>query len=315
MADLTAEQLEAAGKMSMDELRAAALAEAAGTAVTPPAVTTTDTTDTKDKPRDDKGRFSKSTADIQNEPEEDEEEVEDDEEPVKKIYRREIPNGDGSFDVYEGETPDELIDAIAKGKENANKKIQEFIAERKTTVQKTAQQIKDENYLVEQNLKTDPKNTIKELAKEALAEEAALTRRSNEAQSRFVNTHPDFIPSTDNGNRLAAEVQRLGYTEFTTEGLEKAYQSLKKSGLLQLKAEEASGATEEEAEATERTAQPTVDATQQRSSKKGSNIPTRHGSRAATPRVTGPTEDEAYKLPMDQLRALANKQLAETNRN
>jgi hypothetical protein len=101
-------------------------------------------------------------------------------------------------------------------------------------------------------------------------------------------------------------------SEFTPEGLDKAYQSLKKSGLLSLKTEEAGVTTEANAQATERTVQTPVSAPQQRSSKRSSTIPT--NTRTTSVNVNAqPTLDELYdtkKYPLEKVRELAEAQLA-----
>ena len=305
--DLTIEQVQQAESMSLDELRALAIKEAEEVTAPPVVVP-------KDKPRDAQGKFARKEDELDNSADP----IVDDEPVTTKIYRKEIDNGNGSIDVYEAESLEELVDKIAEGKRNANKKIQEFIAERKQNVTKTEQQTKDENYVVEQNLKTKPAETIKELARQALAEQQEALRRSNEAQERFVATHNDFIANPDNGNRMVSEMQRLGYNEISTEGLEKAYQSLKTSGLLALKAEEANDVTAVEPIATQRTVEPVAEATQQRSPKKGSTISTRTSSRAIVPTSQGPTLDELYdskKYTTEQVREIAEKAMAaEANR-
>jgi len=304
--ELTVEQLSQAETMSLEELRVLALKEAEE--ATAPPVQVQESKDSKNRARDEQGRFTSADT-IDNS---DDAQAADPVDDATTIYRKEIDNGNGSVDVYEADSLEELVDKIAEGKRNANKKIQEFIAERKQTAALTDQQTKDAEYVVEQNLKTKPIQTIKELAKQAVAEEQEKLHRSQEAQERFVTTHPDFIPNPDNGKRMAAEYQRMfgSNSEFSSDGLEKAYQSLKASGLLKLKDTEANDATEAETKVTEQTVQPTVEATQQRSSKKGSTISTRTAPRTVAPVNTKPTLDEAYEMPLEELRKLANAQLA-----
>jgi hypothetical protein len=314
MSELTAEQLQAAESMSLDELRAAALKEAAGETVEPvvtkqeektePAATT--------QARDANGRFT--DADHIDNKDEVVEEPEENGEPTTTIYRKEIDNGNGSVDVYEADSLEGLVEKLAVGKLNANKKIQEFIAENKARGVQADQVSKDEEYLIQQKLKDNPKATIKQVVAEVIEERVDRENRSKAVQERFVTTHPDYIANPDNGNRLASEVQRFGYAEFTSEGLEKAYQSLKKSGLLSLKAAEAGDAAEVKTATTRQTVEPAADATQQRSQRKGSSISTRSGSRTTAVAATQPTEDEAYKMPLDDLKKLAEKQLADANR-
>lgn len=312
MAELTAEQIQATDGMSLADIKALALAEAA--AASNPQSQQQQTTD---KPRDEQGKFVKAKDQIDNSHEvvADDENEEEDAEPSTTIYRREIDLGDGSgVQRFEAESLEELVDKLADAQRHATKKIRELTAERKQATQKTEQQVKDENYVLEQKFKTNPAEAMKEAARLALIEEKQSEARSTEAQTRFVNTHKDYVADPDNGQRLSAEVQRLGYTEFTNESLEKAYQSLKASGLLKLKDAEASDATEDEAKDAQRIAEPKVEATQQRSSKTGSNISTRTSTRSTPVVKKGPTEDELYdrsKYTTAQIREMAEKAMRE----
>lgn len=303
--ELNQEQLAAAETMSLEELKALALKEAGE-------VVETAAPAKVEQPRDEKGKFVAAKGQ--------EDELDNtadnldnaDEEPTTTIYRKEIDNGNGVIEVFEAESLEELVDKIAEGKRNASIKIRELTTEKKAADEKTQQISKDDEYVVQQRLKDNPKATIKDVVTEVIEEHIAKQQRSEDAQSRFVATHLDYIANPDNGARIVSEVQRLGYTEFTTEGLEKAYQSLKKSGLLQLKTTGADDATEVEAKDKGGLPEPKVEATQQRSSKKSSTVSTRSGS-VRTAVNTQPTLDEAYNLPLDKLRELANKQLAERN--
>jgi hypothetical protein len=297
----TAEELIKAETMPLEELRALALNEANSIVEVKPVVKAVE------KKRDAAGKFIAEEEVIDNSGDVEEEVVEEEEEETTHIYRKEITNEDGSVDVYEAESLEELVDKLAEGKRQAVKQLKTIIAEKKVLEAKTQQTTQDEEFLVQQKLKDNPKKTIAEVVNEVIEGRLSLAQRSEQAQSQFVTTHPDYIATPDNGKRLTAEVQRLGFAEFTVEGLEKAYQSLKKSGLLKLKEQEADEATEAARLEAERTAQAQRDATQQRSPKKSSTI-TR--TRSAVVTNTGFNEDEAYKMPKEKLLELANKQLA-----
>jgi hypothetical protein len=307
MSELTAEQLQAAEGMTLEQLREAALKEAAGETVEPVVAAATPAAEPVVKQaRDAAGRFTDTDV-LDNK----DEVVE---EPATTIYRREIDNGNGSVDVYEAESLEELVEKLAVGKLNANKKIQEFIAEKRASVAQNEQVETDTEFMIAEKLKAKPKSTIKDVVVEVLSERESAIARSNAAQSRFVQTHPDYVADPENGNRLAAWLQTHGHAEITVEGLEKGYQDLKKSGLLKIKPVGAGDATEVNAATTQRTVEPAADATQQRSQRRGSSLSTRSGSRTTAVADTQPTEDEAYKMPLEKLRELANKQLADANR-
>lgn len=307
MAELTAEQLQKAETMPLAELRALALKQAEEAAAAPAVEPK------KEEPK------SKAVAAVPDQREEidnaaEAAPAEETDEPEVTIYRKEIDNGNGVIEVFEAESLEELVDKIAEGKRNASIKIRELSTQKKVEDARTEQQKKDDEYVIAERLKKEPRKALEEIVNEVIEKRHTTAQtaadRSEAAQSRFVATHPDFIPNPENGKRIAKEVQLLGYAEFTDEGLEKAYQSLKKSGLLQLKQPEASAATEAERAEAERIAQAAATTTQPRSPKKSSTISVRNHNAAATQVNTQLSEDEAYKMPLEKLRELANQQLA-----
>jgi hypothetical protein len=303
---LTPEQIEQAHTIPLEELRALAIKEAEGV-VEQPTVNGSSEPAPK-QARNEKGQFI-ADADALDNSADDAAEEEEETTPSRTIYRKEIDNADGSgVDVYEADSLEELVDKIAEGKRNANKKIRELNQRVKVEDTRTEQQKADDDYVVAQRLQKEPKKTVKEIVAEVISEREAAAQRSTDAQARFVATHPDFIPGESNGKRMVSWLKTQGHSEITYDGLEKAYQDLKSSGLLELKSEEANGATDTEVEATERTVQSPAEVTQQPSRKKASTISTR--ARTNAPVKTQPSEDEAYAMPLEQLRELANKQLS-----
>lgn len=279
--------------MPLEELKAAALAE--------------ETKEEEPKPA------AAAVADIEL-PKEEAEEI-----PEQFVYKKEIDLGDGSgVQVFTGkgatalEALEELTENLAEAQRHATKKIHELNSRVKAEDTRTAQQKTDDEYVIAQRLQKEPSKTMREVVNEVIAEREEATKQSLAAQQTFVDTHPDYVADADNGRRITAEVQRLGYNEFSEQSLEKAYQSLKASGLLKLKAEEAGGTTEAKTEETQRIVEPTVEATQPRSPKKASTVSTRG---AGAPAVkTGLSEDELYSMPMDKLRQISNEQLARADR-
>jgi hypothetical protein len=242
-----------------------------------------------------------------------------DEEPEEYVYKREINMGDGSgVQVFTGkgatkeEALEALTDKLAEAQKNASKKIHDLNQKVKTEDTRTAQEKQDDEYVIQERLKKEPKKTIKEVVTEVIRDRDAAAARSLACSENFVTTHPEYIadPKTGNGTRMLKEFEKLypQATEFTEEGLEKAYQSLKQSGLLKLKGEGADAATATNAADQKRIASTDAGVTQQRSPKKGSTLSTT--GRTAPVVKAGLTEDEAYALPEDKLRALANEQLA-----
>lgn len=246
-------------------------------------------------------------------------EAEAEEVPEQFVYKKEIDLGDGSgVQVFTGkgatalEALEELTEKLADAQRHATKKIHELNTRVKAEDTRTAQQKTDDEYVIAQRLQKEPSKTMREVVNEVIAEREATAQKGLAAQQMFVDTHPDYVKDGDNARRMTAEVQRLGYNEFSDESLEKAYQSLKASGLLKIKAEEAGGTTEAEAEETQRIVETKVEATQPRSPKKASTVSTRG---AGAPAVkTGLSEDELYSMPLEKLRQISNEQLARVDR-
>lgn len=259
-------------------------------------------------------------------------------EPETFIARRELDLGEGAgAEIFEAEgaTKEEaleaLADKIADAKLNATKKIRQQEAELKDFRARSAEPPKpkelsaDDEYVIAQELQKNPSKAIRRVFKEltgyeieefATAKQAAdaviSSQRQNEAVSRFVATHDDYEDKGDGGDRNG-QLMRMKLAELklpvTSENLSKAYNALKQSGLLTLKnAEEAHADTTEKTEGSGRIVQPRVEAAQTRT-RKTSTIGT-HNRTTATPVNTEPSEDEAYRMPMEKLRELANKQLA-----
>src|SRR6266699_2367088 len=128
-----------------------------------------------------------------------------------------------------------------------------------------------------------------------------------------------LVVSEENGNKIRDWVQSHNYNEFTQENLEKAFEDLSGSGLLTLKTDGASAPTKTEVKTEVKAARIETPVTevvtevpQVQSPKKASTVSSK-GSPAPVIK-TEPTEDEAYTMPLEQLKALAEKQLREANR-
>lgn len=284
-------------------LKEAADAEEAAKVVTPPA----EVVKSDEQARDDKGRFAKSGESV------------DADEPQEHIVRREIDLGDGSgVQVFKGrgasqiEAYDDLADRLLDAQRNASKKIRE----QNDSLKKFNQSTADDNYVIAKQLQEKPVETIQQLVDRHLAEKAAReTKQINEEkaiQLAWVAEHPEYIPTPQNSEALFGWIRNQGDTKLTEDNLEKAYQSLKASGLLKLKDESASDDTKEVATGTERIAQTDVNSTQHRSSTKGSSIRRSNGT-PITPVKAEPSEDDLYdssKFSLEELRKRANEQLS-----
>ena len=147
MSELTEEQVRATESMTLDQIRELALKESDD------AVAPTDAESAK-QARGADGKFVSDSADKPAEAVADANKTDD---STATIYRKEIDNGNGSVDVYEADSLEELVEKLAMGKLNANKKIQEFIAEKKASGVKEAQISADEEYVIGERLKKKPK--------------------------------------------------------------------------------------------------------------------------------------------------------------
>ena len=285
MAELTPEQLEKAESMSIEELRELAMKEEG------PVV--------EEKP---KAKVAAQDDELDNSEETGEGEEE-------TVFRKEIKNDDGSVDVYEADSIEELVDKIAEGKRQAVAQMKRVQEEKKALQKETAQQTEDENYIIAQRFQKEPMKVIDELVAKRLQKEADAKERSLNAQNRFIATHPDYVVGEYNGNKMMEEFRRMypASSEFDYEGLEKAYQSLKAGGLLQLKAEGGEETTAAETKGEARTEKPAAETTQSRSPRRSSIVQMRA---KPAPVTKGFDEDEAYKMPMDELLKRANAQLA-----
>lgn len=239
--------------------------------------------------------------------------VEVPDEPEQYVVKSEIDLGDGSgVQVFTGTGATELEalrdqnKKLVEAQKNATRKIHDLNKAVKVEDARTDQQKSDDEYIIAQRLQKEPTKAIRDVVSEVIAEREAATKRVLDSQQAFVDSHPDYVADPDNGNRMMSEVQRLGFKEFNEESLEKAYQSLKASGLLKIKTEEAGGTTEAESTENERIARPVVEATQSRSPRRASTVSTRGSS--STVVKAGLTEDELMALPLEQLRKLATEQ-------
>lgn len=283
------------------------------------------------QPRDEHGRFAATTNEAPTN-EQPNESPDDPNEPV--TFRRVIDLGDGAgTEVFEADTLEELVDKIADAKANATRKIRSQEAELKQFRTKTQEQQRqataDEEFIYSQELLSKPTEAFKKLFKQATgfdisefkttqerakaivaAQDAAARQESiKKAGDDFIAAHPEFVECDHNARILAKWVQVSCNSDYTLENLEKAYEDLKESGLLKLHPEEAGVRQEEPKPSAERIVPTTAAATPSQRTRKASGLSTQN--RPTVPANNQqPSEDDAYKIPLEQLRALANKQLA-----
>jgi hypothetical protein len=296
--------------MSLEDLKKQALAEAAGQQ----AETTT--------PRDEQGRFA---AKAETEPvlaaeAGDEEEAE---ETPKKLYRRVVDIGDGvDPEVFEANSLEELVDKIADAKKHATKKIREQETSlrkyKEAEAPKPRQFTEDEEYIYSQELMNKPTQafakmfkdlvgvditSLKSMAEKTVAFETA--KNTNEAILTFVTTHPDYEDSKRNADLMTLALQGR---DKTAENLEKAYQGLVAKGLLALNKDEQSSVQDVVEPAKSGITTEASHKTTTQGTKKSSGLSTKNRPPVAA-QNNETSMDDAYNMPLDKLKDLANKAL------
>jgi hypothetical protein len=229
------------------------------------------------------------------------------------LVRREIDLGDGSgLEVFEAvgdseaEAWEAWADKITDAKAHATRKIRELAAElRQVKAVPTT---------------PSPEPVTKTLEEEVAALKAKLATMEQVEQARtvgaeaadlFLASHPDYEndPSKggqENADRLKFEMDRMKLS-YTSENLHKAYATLKQRGLLSLKGEDA-GADTPEPEPVKRIAEPAVETAPPRT-RKTFSVNT-HNRIPAGATALEPSEDDMYRLPVEELRRRANAQLS-----
>jgi hypothetical protein len=253
------------------------------------------------------------------------------------VASREIDLGDGSgVQVFEAEGASKeealeaLSDKIAEAQKNATIKIRQQEAELRDLRAKNAEREKpkeptaDEEYVLAQEFQKMPRAAFRKMFEEmtgmkpeefrtmqaaARAYETATT--TTEAINTFVAMHPDYEDAGTAGDKNG-KLMRMKLAELrlpiTSENLAKAYLHLKESGLLALKGDEAhSDAIEPAGEVERIVPDPAAPAPQR--TRKVSTIGTHSRVTPVAPKAE-PSLDDAYNMPMDKLKELANRQLA-----
>lgn len=232
-----------------------------------------------------------------------------------------------------------LNDKLVDAQRNATKKIREQGARlreleavhKANTAPETKELSADDEYIITQELQKTPSKALRRWFKQVTGcepEEFSNVKQAFDAfkngqtaatvgaaaVSAFLAAHPDYEDEGKDGEKntrlMQMQFKEMGITwpPKSSDELTKAYLKLKESGLLILRSEGAHSDTTEVDKEKERIAASTSTATPQRT-KKVTSIGTQNRT-TATPVSTEPSEDDAYNMPLDKLRNLANKQLA-----
>jgi hypothetical protein len=303
--------------VSIDDLKSAALQEQ-------PVVE-------EPKKRDDKGRFTKS-----------EEETREADEDEQVIYRREIDLGDGSgVQIFEAPTPEELIDKLVTAQTNATRKIREQAAQLKEVKQQKELEKKaddEDEFILSQEMMSRPSDAVRKAFKKATGmdiaefktvadrvkamEESQKAQADLEEQSKsandFVKAHPEYVANQTNGNRLSRALnlliaeaknsnQKINYGTL----LEKAYQDLSESGLLELKSEDATADEKTPTGAdTSRIEKPEEVVTTQRQVRKSSSLANRSRNVTAQPSKEVSEDDLLDGMSIDEVKKWASQHMS-----
>jgi hypothetical protein len=270
--------------MSLEELRA--LANAKPEAVLEPAV---------EQPRNADGTFAAVVPPI--------------EEPLTPTtFSRTIDLGDGSGkQVFTAETLEGLVDKLTDAQTHATRKIRELSQVAKLAPKAPAKKelTADEEYVLGQRFISEPSKAMRELLEveygmsfEDIKNSAAQARQITQERvdtanaNAWLEKNPAFFNNDYNGRKIRQYVSRFCEGGMTQENLDTAYAELKTSELLQEKPADAVAIVPAVVAAA---------APKARASSLSARVST------VAPLPTGPTLDEAYKMPMDQLYELANK--------
>lgn len=303
-------QVEDLYSLSLEELKKRADAEARGEQQPTEA-------EKKEQPRDEQGRFTKPEEQAEAE---DEQQQEEEPSPKRQLFRRVVDIGNGvDPEIFEAESLEELVDKIADAKAHATKKIREQESQLRKQRETERQFTDDEEYVYSQELMTKPTKAFAKMFKDMVGMDitefkdvAERSRAMQTAQQRnaviehFLNTHPDYVDNQRNTDVMTLAMQ--GH-QLSAESLEKAYLDMKAKGLLEFKSGK-QGSEQEEAE------QPKPGITEQavtknpsQGTKKASSLSTKNRNPVPV-KSNEPSEDELYSMPLDKLRELGNKHLA-----
>ena len=204
---------------------------------------------------------------------------------------------------------EELVDKLVKAQENATKKIRQLQEQTPKPVAKKTRTA-DEEFLLSQEFATKPSAAFAKMFQEEVGMPITefksqvdavkafnRTKAADDAAAQFVAITPDYFATETNGKKMQAYL-KTNNLPATTENLTKAFTELTAEGLLKPKPVKA--------EDTPTTTTPTP-------RPRSSGISVRGG--APAPKKTGPTLEDAYKMPLHQLRNLGNGQQASSGKD
>jgi hypothetical protein len=232
-------------------------------------------------------------------------------------FRREIDLGDGSGkQVFEADTPEELIDKLTKAQENATRKIRQLNRQVKATARKPQQPAAqpkqprvlsaDEQFQLATEIQTNPLAAFDKLFEATTGfkpdefrahmgefEQIKAERDAQVAVQGFLNDHAtDYFPTPRNYQAIQNFLDSNGLP-LTSENLEYAFDELTTSGLL----EQRPAAPQPAPSAQSRIEKPAPEP-----KPVNTGLSDRSGQPAEAQPASVPTADEIWNLPMEQAR-------------
>jgi hypothetical protein len=246
----------------------------------------------------------------------------DDDEPTQFEYKIDLEDGSG-VQVFKGASVEDVMNKLGEAQKHATRKIREQAEQLKKYGAQAAKDAADNEYVLGQELLSKPTEAFKKMFKETTGVDIdnfktkwervealetaqtvqAIESRKNEAANQFLVAHPEFVANKNNGarleravNLLVAEANSKNQQPDFAAFLESAFTDLSESGLLELKTDEPVKK--------EVVAEPTVAVAAH--TRRASGLSSRART-VTTPRNTEPTEAELESMPLEQLKALANR--------
>lgn len=253
----------------------------------------------EERPRDDKGRFVAK---------------EEPEQVDEVVYRREIDLGDGSGkQVFEAASMEELIDKLADAQTHATRKIRELAQSTKAAPkeEKVEPLTEEQRWLLSQELISDPLTTFEKLVEKsfgrkpkdiqeklARVEQIERAQREDEAAKEWMKNHPEYHATPKNGERFARYFQLYNLDTTNVENIQKAFEDLSQSGLLESKPEEKSttASATKQGQSEERRIDATPSRTVVVQRRAASGLSAKRSAVAAPE----PTTEDLYNMPYDQ---------------
>lgn len=201
---------------------------------------------TAERERDERGRFVAKTEEAPLV------EATESEEVDEVVYRRVIDLGDGSgTQVFEGSSPEDLIEKFVTAQEHATRKIRELSAAKRVVETPAVKEASaDEEWLMSQELLATPSKAFDKMFEQRVgmpitsfktqmeriqAFERAQTEHTNAVS--FVESTPEYFANEFNSS-LMQNYLKTFKLEGSPENIKKAFTDLSQGGLLQLKTDD-----------------------------------------------------------------------------